>query len=418
MVVEGSRDPLVEVSGIGKIFCRDLRRSLWYGLRDSMGELTPWVKQDTGKERKLRHGEFWANHGISFQLKAGESLALVGHNGAGKTTLLKILNGLVKPNTGTVRMRGRVGALIALQAGFNPILTGRENIYVYGAVLGLSYRETRKRFDEIVEFSELGEFIDTPVQNYSSGMAIRLGFSVAVHLDPDILLLDEVLSVGDADFRRKCFERVEQIRRKGTAFILVSHDESNITRFCNRAIYLEHGRVKMTGNPEQVLGVYQLDGQVAKAVERAGQDKPTNALPRETVTVEPDGFYNAAGERIERCDSNERVSLIFRCRAIEGDLGEVVMVVRARDEHGLFFEINSSESLRLEPQTDSTAMVRLTFEGFQAVERNLTFSLGVWNRERTLLHCWSMLGHLMVQSRVSGIGRYQIPCHWAWEGNR
>lgn len=202
-------DTLIRCENLSKKFCRDLKRSLWYGLTSSTANLFGNHCSDSAK---LREGEFWANNDISFELKRGECLGLIGKNGAGKTTLLKMLNGLIKPDIGRIEMRGRIGALIALGAGFNPVLTGRENIYVNSSILGISKREVRARFDEIVEFSELCDFIDTPVRNYSSGMSVRLGFAVAVVLmKPDVLLLDEVLAVGDAAFRAKCLNRIIEL---------------------------------------------------------------------------------------------------------------------------------------------------------------------------------------------------------------
>src|SRR5210317_2241023 len=178
-------DVLIKVENVSKKFCRDLKKSLWYGVKDIAGELS-----GRGTSRNaLRPGEFWSVKDISFELKRGECLGLIGANGAGKSTLLKMLNGLIKPDQGRISMRGRVGALIELGAGFNPILTGRENIYVNGAVLGFTKEEISRKFDEIVEFAELDEFINTPVQNYSSGMKVRFGFAVAAQMEPDILLI-------------------------------------------------------------------------------------------------------------------------------------------------------------------------------------------------------------------------------------
>ena len=236
-------DILVRVENVGKIFCRDLKKSLFYGVRDGLGDLLPSCgrKYDSEGNPILRKSEFWANEEISFELRRGECLGLMGHNGAGKTTLLKMLNGLIKPDTGRIEMRGRVGALIALGAGFNPILTGRENVYVAGSVLGLTKKEIDEKYDEIVEFSELKEFINTPVQNYSSGMQVRLGFAVASSLDPDILLLDEVLAVGDMTFVIKCMNRVRNIMRR-SAVILVSHRPQQVSNFCSKIMLLEKGQ--------------------------------------------------------------------------------------------------------------------------------------------------------------------------------
>ena len=204
------RETSVAVEGATKKFCRSLKRSLWYGLKDLGNEL----RAGSGGDRaQLRPGEFRALDGVCFEVERGECVGLIGANGAGKSTLLKMLNGLVRPDAGRIAIRGRVGALIELAAGFNPILTGRENVYVGGAVLGLSKRQVDEVFDEIVDFAGLGEFIDAPVQSYSSGMQVRLGFAVATSLEPDVLLVDEVLAVGDVAFRMKCFENLLRPRR-------------------------------------------------------------------------------------------------------------------------------------------------------------------------------------------------------------
>jgi lipopolysaccharide transport system ATP-binding protein len=195
----------------------------------------------------LRPGEFWAVRDVSFELRRGECLGLIGHNGAGKTTLLKMLNGLIKPDRGTITMRGRVGALIALGAGFNPILTGRENIYINGSVLGLTKKEIDERIDEIIDFAEIREFIDMPVQSYSSGMSVRLGFAVATALDPDVLILDEVLAVGDGSFRQKCYQRIDSLRSRA-AIIFVSHNMPDVGRICQSTVVMERGRTIFQGN--------------------------------------------------------------------------------------------------------------------------------------------------------------------------
>ncbi len=230
-----SDDVLIRAEGVSRKFCRDLKRSLWYGVQDTLGDL---VGLDSAA-RRFGADEFWAVDDVSFELRRGECLGLIGGNGAGKTTLLKMLNGLIKPDRGRIEMRGRVGALIALGAGFNPVLTGRENIYVNGAVLGLSKREIDAKYDEIVDFADIGEFIDAPVQSYSSGMQVRLGFAVAVAVRPDILLLDEVLAVGDVNFQAKCFNTLASFRRQGTAFMLVSHNMHMMAATARKCYMLE-----------------------------------------------------------------------------------------------------------------------------------------------------------------------------------
>lgn len=260
-------ESLVRVEGVSKKFCRDLKKSLWYGLKDVCNEMA-------GRDRRtnLRPGEFWAVENVSFELQKGECLGLIGPNGAGKSTLLKMLNGLIKPDAGRIEMRGRVGALIELGAGFNPILTGRENIYVNGAVLGFSRQEIDRKFDDIVEFSELSEFIDSPVQNYSSGMKVRLGFSVAVQMEPDILLVDEVLAVGDVGFRIKCYNEIYRIMEKA-AVIFVSHSMPQVGKVCTTGLLMDKGRARIRSDniSEIITGYYDLFDGEKRTIEGSGR---------------------------------------------------------------------------------------------------------------------------------------------------
>ncbi|MCA4777337.1 ABC transporter ATP-binding protein [Empedobacter stercoris] len=227
---------LIKVENVSKKFCKDLNLGLLYGLQDLGSGFF-----GNNKVRDLRKKEFWAVDDISFEVRRGECLGLLGHNGAGKSTLLKVLTGLIAPDRGQITMKGRVNALIELTAGFNPILTGRENIYNNGAVLGLTEKEIDAKYDEIVAFSELEEFIDTPVQYYSSGMKVRLGFSVAAFTEPDVLILDEVLAVGDVGFRIKSFNKTLEIMQKA-AVIFVSHSMPDVTRTCNQVLFMRHGK--------------------------------------------------------------------------------------------------------------------------------------------------------------------------------
>jgi lipopolysaccharide transport system ATP-binding protein len=236
-------ETLVKVESVSKKFCRDLKHSLLYGMKDLGNEL---LGRTLKRDRQLRKDEFWAVKDISFELKRGECLGLIGRNGAGKTTLLRILNGLIKPDKGQIEICGRVGALIALGAGFNPVLTGRENIYVNASVLGLTKQETDAKFEEIVEFAELGEFIDSPVRSYSSGMQVRLGFAVATALEPDVLILDEVLAVGDIGFRQKCYNTIMNLAEK-CAVIFVSHSMPSIARVSSHVLLLVEGLEEYLG---------------------------------------------------------------------------------------------------------------------------------------------------------------------------
>ena len=204
--MQEEKDVLIKVEHLSKKFCKDLKTSLWYGVKDLYSNIT-----GNSKVRALRPKEFWAVKDINFELRRGECLGLIGHNGAGKSTLLKILNGLINPDEGKITIKGKVGALIELGAGFNPILSGRENIYNNGAILGFTKKEIDNKVEAIIDFSEIREFIDMPVQNYSSGMKVRLGFAVAAQMEPDVLIIDEVLAVGDLGFVLKCFKTIDTI---------------------------------------------------------------------------------------------------------------------------------------------------------------------------------------------------------------
>lgn len=244
-------DILIKVDGISKKFCKSLKRSLLYGARDiavnCLGK-----RVDTSS---LRNGEFWSVDSVSFEVKRGECLGLIGPNGAGKSTLLKMLNGIFPPDKGTITVQGRVGALIEIGAGFHPMLTGRENIYIAGAINGLTKKEVDHKFDQIVEFAEIKEFINMPIKFYSSGMYVRLGFAVAAQMRPDVLLIDEVLAVGDVGFRAKCYNYVSDINKQA-AVIFVSHSMPQISRICDRVIVLNHGKIEYDGDVVSGIETY------------------------------------------------------------------------------------------------------------------------------------------------------------------
>lgn len=223
--------------------------------------ISEWFKS-LGKQtsnQRPRERNFWALQDVSFELKQGESLALIGANGAGKTTILKLLANITRPTSGYINIDGRLSALIELGAGFHPDLTGRENIFLNGTILGLSRRQITDRFDEIVAFSEIEQFIDTPVKRYSSGMAVRLGFAVASCIQPEILLVDEVLAVGDASFQQKCMHRIHSLINNGTSIIFVSHNFYLVQAVCLTALYLEKGQMKFFGTTKEVIDLYEED---------------------------------------------------------------------------------------------------------------------------------------------------------------
>ena len=215
--------------------------------------------QGLWRGRRQFYREFWALKDVSFEVRKGETVGIIGRNGSGKSTLLQLIAGTLSPSGGNVMVQGRVAALLELGSGFNPDFTGRENVFLNGAILGMTEAEMRQKFDAIAEFADIGDFIDQPVKTYSSGMLVRLAFAVSVHVDPDILIVDEALAVGDAAFQFKCTDRLDQLTKSGTTLLFVSHDISTVRAFCNNVLYLEHGMMKAVGLAEEVTELYLMD---------------------------------------------------------------------------------------------------------------------------------------------------------------
>ena len=214
------------------------------------------LKQSLLNRRRSTHEDFWALQDVSFDVARGETFGIVGHNGSGKSTMLKCLTGILQPDRGSVTVNGTISALLELGAGFHPELSGRENVFLNAAILGVSRRHVQERFDEIVEFSGLEQFIDTPVKNYSSGMFVRLGFAVAINVDPDVLIIDEVLAVGDADFQAKSGDKIAEYRDRNKTIVLVTHSMPDVIRLCQRAAWIDHGRLRMIGPPAEITDAY------------------------------------------------------------------------------------------------------------------------------------------------------------------
>jgi ABC-type polysaccharide/polyol phosphate transport system ATPase subunit len=274
--------------------------------------------------------DFWALTEVSFEVPRGQFLGVIGHNGSGKSTLLKVLTGILRPNRGRVEITGRVSSLLELGAGFQSEYTGRENVFLYGTLLGLRRREVARHYDSIVEFCGLGDFMDTPVKNYSSGMYVRLGFAVAVHLDPEILLIDEVLAVGDADFQQKCFEHLHRLRSQGCTIVLVSHEMASVARFCERAIWLDHGRLMADGASDQVIQSY-LEA-VASGASRAGvADGGGKDGDREFVITSV-RVLGSDGKQVREAESGTALRIEIGYRATRSLEGLEVGVTIFRDD--------------------------------------------------------------------------------------
>lgn len=246
--------PIIQVNNLSKKY-RIGESQPYITLRDTIAGV---FKNPLGKLKEgLQKDEFWALKDINFSVEQGDVVGIIGHNGAGKSTLLKILSRITPPTTGEVILRGRVGSLLEVGTGFQQELTGRENIYLNGAILGMTQSEIKRKFDEIVDFAEVEKFIDTPVKHYSSGMYMRLAFSIAAHLDPEILIVDEVLAVGDAEFQKKCLGKMDEVSKKqGKTVLFVSHDMNAINKLCKETIYLNNGKVEKIGTTSNVISVY------------------------------------------------------------------------------------------------------------------------------------------------------------------
>lgn len=230
------------------------------------------LKQMLWRKRRKFHDDFWALQDINFEVRKGETVGIIGRNGSGKSTLLQVICGTITPTTGTVERKGRISALLELGSGFNPEFTGRENVFLNGAIIGMTRLEMENRFDKIAAFADIGQFIDSPVKHYSSGMFARLAFSVAIHVDPRLLIVDEILAVGDMAFQRKCLNKFYEIRESGCSILFVSHDQYQVKSICQRALYLDQGRQKLFGPAGQVIDEYMIDmeGRVTRTATAGG----------------------------------------------------------------------------------------------------------------------------------------------------
>ncbi len=254
--------PAIQAENLGKQYQIGLRSETYQTLRQAISNLVtaPVRRFRRLAGRVVSNETFWALEDVSFDVQPGEVVGVIGRNGAGKSTLLKVLSRITEPTTGNARIRGRVASLLEVGTGFHPELTGRENVLLNGAILGMPKTEIRRKFDEIVAFAEIDRFIDTPVKRYSSGMYVRLAFAVAAHLDPEILIIDEVLAVGDAGFQQKCLGKMQGVARSGRTVLFVSHNMAAIANLCHRTLLLEHGRLKSDGQPSETIAEYLKHG--------------------------------------------------------------------------------------------------------------------------------------------------------------
>jgi len=283
-----------------------------------------------GSSNQNQQRILWALKDVSFDLERGQCLALIGDNGAGKTTILKLLARITRPTSGSIEVSGRLAALIELGAGFHPDLTGRENIYLNGTILGLSREYVRKHFDEIVAFSELETFIDTPIKRYSSGMAVRLGFSVAACIEPDILLVDEVLAVGDASFREKCLSRIQTLLKRGTSIVFVSHNLYMVQAICRKAICVQKGQAKYAGDTMSVIERYEQDLHAERTEKLARSESGTQggSIPADIISVQVQGQSREASGALEGQEAAE-IRIHYAAYATLPALNLAVFIIRS-----------------------------------------------------------------------------------------
>lgn len=345
-------DVVITVEGLSKKYVLSHQQAVAYtALRDVLGERVRSLGR--GLARRTRpnsplHEEFWALKDISFQVSKGDRLGVIGRNGAGKSTLLKMLSRITEPTTGRVRLRGRVASLLEVGTGFHPELTGRENIYLNGAILGMTRTEIQRKFDEIVAFAEIEKFLDTPVKRYSSGMYVRLAFAVAAHLEPEILLVDEVLAVGDAEFQKKCLGKMDEVATEdGRTILFVSHNMGAIKRLCPQTLYLRQGHLERFGQTEQVIAEYISQGLAAQGQVIWEETDP--GVGDNHVRLYGLAMRNQAGEATSDFDFLEPITVNIDYQMLEP--AQVRLIISVHNDAGVHVFITNDVESAAHPTT-------------------------------------------------------------------
>ena len=398
----------IRAEGLSVKFSRSLRRAMWYGTADIARDLVGL----RGRPEELRRDEFWALDQVALEVRRGECLGLIGPNGAGKSTLLKVISGIIPPDRGRLELRGRVGSLIELGAGFHPLLSGRENIYINGALLGLSGAEIDAKLDAIVAFAELEDALDTPVKFYSSGMYVRLGFAVAAHLRPEILLMDEVLAVGDVAFQAKCFNQLGRSREQGATVILVSHNLHQVASFCERVAYLRGGALQGIGEPKEIIMTYLQDVMTASAEAGPEGRDSGQVYGSGRVKIEDVRFLDAGGNPVRQIHSGEGVTVrLVYCS--DGTIENPVLDVAIRDTSpGNLFQATNRDFHAELSRLGSKGYIDLTFKSLNSNNQILDFFFAFWNSERTELFDWKRHLKLWVAGNPMSSGRMMLECEW------
>ena len=351
--------------------------------------------------------DFWALKDISFSVKKGETLGIIGVNGAGKSTLLSLIAGTKTPTEGSIKTNGKISCLLELGAGFHPDLTGRENVFLSGAIMGISRAQMKSRIDAIIEFAELQEFIDQPVKHYSSGMYVRLGFAVAVEVDPDILLIDEVLAVGDASFQRKCIQRMDEFRQKGKTMLIISHDLHTIQSISDRILFLNDGKVNGIGDPEAMVSSYEsLSRKLAtKGIQRewgTGEVKITGAE-----------FIDKSGKSTDKFNWGESLEARIMYDA-PARIANPVFGFAVSDSNGRIIYGNNTQIEKFEiPAIEGKGSVTMRIDGILMAKGTYLFSFSVHSADhKTNYHRLDNTFPIAVESEKPFEGYCYMPCRW------
>jgi ABC-type polysaccharide/polyol phosphate transport system ATPase subunit len=368
-----------------------------------------------------------AIHDVSFEVDRGEAFGIIGRNGSGKSTLLKLVSGILKPTGGKLSVNGRIAALIELGAGFHPEITGRENVYINGIMLGLSKREVDQRFDRIAEFSGIAEFLDQPVKTYSSGMYVRLGFAVAVHVDPDILLIDEVLSVGDEEFSARCVAKIQEMKYRGVTLLFVTHQLDQVRNLCDRALWLDHGRVEAVGDPMRVVDAYL---QEVSGTPPASQAAPSAEPPPEEPKPKDDEERWGSGEmvirRVSLADDHDRelvalgagtavrIDLDVEARVPQDDFVFGIGIYHA--DGTCVYGTNTDVEGWVPEKIEGMSRVRFIVPSLDLVAGTYRIDAAVHTRNGRAFDYRRNVLRFVVGSRVHDIGIYRPPHEWRFEG--
>ncbi len=401
-------ETVVKVENVSKKFCRNLKRSMFYGAIDVARSMMG-VESRTDE---LRKGEFWSVDNVSFELKRGETLGIIGVNGSGKTTLLRLLNGIYQPDKGSIEINGRIGALIAVGAGFHPLLTGRENIYLNGSILGMSKNEINKKFDAIVDFAEIGDAIDSPVKYYSSGMYVRLGFAIAINIEPDILLIDEILAVGDRNFQLKCYQKLHELKQTSTAIILIAHNEYTIREQAQRCIYLKNGKLEYLGSTEDTLSRY-----IKETLEKRTKTiSSKHKIDTEERVLEAKlTFYDENWKETAYIESGQPLIIEIECN-MKG-VAEPILGVNFSSDNGFFYCINSQyENIDLQSLADGNSKIIITIPQFHLPVNNYDCSLTISDGTNANLIEWQENRYKLIVGRPENArGSLRLPNSWKLE---